>query len=467
MRPSDVPAGREPAVSSRVLVICREAARRRTLAAALMPEHDVLTSEDEATGLSLLASSAVDVVVAEQGSGDAVGTVDGFKAVRSGVEVILIERDVTLDSSQPHGAFACLGRAAATPEHVAWVVVRASERKRLVERVRRLERRLENQDRSGEIVGASRVMDRVFELAHGAAAASSPLLLVGETGTGKEMLARAVHRQGRRGSGPFVVVDCAALPAERIEQELFGGASAHSRPLVLTADGGTLFLADVGAVPLSAQARLVQLFQHGEIAEATSHPSRPVDVRVIAASCEELKPLVDAGTLRRDLYFHLNAMLIRIPPLRQRKDDIPLLAYHFLHRHAQRLGRPMHRISPEALRLLRDHRWTGNVRELEHAVERVVALARSEVVLPADLAFLRGEQAASFVVQPASDGRQTVFDGALFDLSFAEAKKQAVAAFERAYVEALMKRTGENVSEAARQADLDRSNFRRMMKRVR
>ena len=457
---------------SRVLVICREAAKRRSFAAALMPGHEVLTSEDEPTGLSLLANAAVDVVVVELSARRAAETVEGFKAVRPGVEVILLAGDglsgdgLSGDAALPPDAFECMGRAVATPEHVAWAVGRAAERKRLNERVRRLERRLDNQDRSGEIVGASRAMDRVFELAHGAAAASSPLLLVGESGTGKEMLARAVHRQGRRGSGPFVVVDCAALPADRIDQEIFGGLAGSARPIIRSADGGTLFLADVGTLPSCSQAKLVQLFQRGEIPVDQNRSPLPVDVRVIAASCEELKPLVDAEIVRRDLYFHFNAMMIRIPPLRRRKDDIPLLSYHFLHRHAQRLGRSMPRISPEALRLLREHRWTGNVRELDHAIERAVALARGDVVLPADLAFLRGEQATSYVVS-RGDSRETVFDGALFDLSFTEAKKQAIVAFERAYVDELMKRTDNNVSEAARQAELDRSNFRRMMKRVR
>ena len=263
-----------------------------------------------------------------------------------------------------------MGRAVATPEHVAWAVGRAAERKRLNERVRRLERRLDNQDRSGEIVGASRAMDRVFELAHGAAAASSPLLLVGESGTGKEMLARAVHRQGRRGSGPFVVVDCAALPADRIDQEIFGGLAGSARPIIRSADGGTLFLADVGTLPPCSQAKLVQLFQRGEIPVDQDRPPLPVDVRVIAASCEELKPLVDAGTLRRDLLLPLQRDDDPDPSTSPSQDDIPLLSYHFLHRHAQRLGRSMQRISPEALRLLREHRWTGNVRELDHAIER-------------------------------------------------------------------------------------------------
>jgi DNA-binding NtrC family response regulator len=269
------------------------------------------------------------------------------------------------------------------------------------------------------MIGASRTMDQVFDLAHGAAAAASPVLLVGESGTGKEMLARAIHRQGRRASGPFIAVDCAALPAESIEQELFG--STNGRPLAVAADGGTLFLADVARLPLSAQALLVQLLQRGELQRDPDRPAKPVDIRLVAATSRELRPEVDSGAVRRDLYFHLNALVIRIPPLRRRKDDIPLLAYHFLHRCSQRIGRTMRRISPEALRALRDHRWTGNVRELEHAMERAAALARSDVVLPADLAFLRGEQAASVVLEAGGEPRDTVFDPALFDLPYAEA----------------------------------------------
>jgi DNA-binding NtrC family response regulator len=449
-----------------VLVVSSEAARRRALAAALMEEHDVLTAEDEAIGLSLLANTAVDVVVAELGRRGGAEMVDGFAAARPGVEVVLLGGEaLQSEASARSGAFCVLDRATGTPTQVAWIASRACERKRLLDRIRRLERKFEHQERSGEIIGGSRAMDEVFDLAHGAAVASSPVLLVGESGTGKEMLARAMHRQGRRASGPFVAVDCAALPADRIELELFGSVNGgHHRPLALAADGGTLFLADVAMLPPSSQARLVQLLQHGEILR--DEQSRPVDVRLIAATSIELKPRVDAGDVRRDLYFHLNALVIRIPPLRRRKDDIPLLAYHFLHRYAQRIGRGMRRISPEALRLMRDHRWAGNVRELEHAIERAVALARSDVVLPADLAFLREEQAASVVLPAGDEPRDTAFDPALFDLPYSEAKRQAVAAFDQAYVTDLLHRTGDNVSEAARQSGLDRSNFRRVMKKV-
>jgi len=431
-----------------------------------MNDHDVWTAEDVPAGLSLLANASADVVVVDSEAGGEADIVEGFSAASPGVEVVLLTTNAP--AADDDHAFQRIERASATPEAVRRVVRRACERKHLVERVRRLERKLETQDRAGEIVGASRTMDEVFDLAHGAAAASAPLLLVGETGTGKEMLARAIHRQGRRAGGPFVVVDCAALPADRIEAELFGTPHGGTvpRPLLAAADGGTLFLADIAYLPSSAQARLVQAMQRGEVTVEPDGPPRQVDTRIIAATCVELKPLVDDGRVRRDLYFHLYALVIRVPPLRRRKDDIPLLAYHFLHRYAQRVGRSMQRISPEALRLLREHRWTGNVRELEHAMERAAVLSRTEVVLPADLAFLRGEQASSFVVTPTEGSGQTAFDTALFDLTFPEAKKQAVAAFERAYVQEVLRRTGDNVSEAARQAGLDRSNFRRMMKKT-
>lgn len=461
-RPSSHPSAYPSGGPTRVLVVATEATSRRALARALMDEHDVLTAEDLPVGLSLLKNAPVDAVVVEMSrvGSDVLESID---AASPGVEIVLLGGEEASESDLFARAFQVIPRAASTPEHTSWAVRRACERKRLIERIRRLERRVEHQQRSGEIIGASRAMDQVFELAHGAAAVSSPALLVGEGGTGKEMLARAIHHQGRRAAGPFVGLDCAALPPDRIERELFGSKGTF-RCLLDAADGGTLFLSDIVALPMPSQARLVQLIQHGEL--RSQDATRFVDVRVLAASCVELKPQVEAGVVRKDLYFHLSAMLIRVPPLRRRKEDIPLLAYHFLHRQSQRIGRSFQRISPEALRLLRDHRWSGNVRELEQVMARAAALARSDVILPADLAFLRDEAASSVVLAPADQTRDTAFDPALLELPYTEAKRQAVAAFERAYVRDVLRRTGDNVSEAARQSGLDRSNFRRVMKKV-
>jgi len=457
-----------PTGPTRVLIVSAEASRRRSLARALIDEHEVLTAEDEAVGLSLLANTPADVVVL-----DALGRklqpdpLEGFFACCPGLELILLgEENPDTDTSVTSRAFLTLPRGLDTPEQVARITRRACERKMLVERARRLERKLDQQDPAVEIVGASRAMDPVFELAHAAAVVTTPVLLVGESGTGKELLGRAIHRQGRRASGPFVALECAAVPADRINRELFGPPpGARTMPLALAADGGTLLLADVTALPPESQARLTRLLQHGEV-EEPSGQTRTVDVRVIATSCVEVKPLVDAGTVRRDLYFHLNAIVMRVPPLRRRREDVPLLAYHFLQRHAQRLGRQFERISAEAMRMLRDHRWAGNVRELENAMGRAVALSRGDVIVPSDLAFLREEQASSVVLEPGPAPRETAFDPSLLELPYPEAKKQAVAAFDRAYVREVMRRTGDNVSEAARQSGLDRSNFRRVMKKA-
>jgi DNA-binding NtrC family response regulator len=189
-------------------------------------------------------------------------------------------------------------------------------------------------------------------------------------------------------------------------------------------------------------------------------------VRVIAASNVDLKKHVDDGRFREDLYYRLNVIAIHVPPLRKRKDDIPLLAYHFMNKYAKRVGREMRRISPEAMRLLRDCEWQGNVRELENAIEHAVVLCRGDTILPADLPFSRHQdESDAFSDRPPPAPSAFALPGELADLPFAEAKKRAVIAFEKAYVIAMLERTGGNVSEAARQSGLDRSNFRRVVKK--
>lgn len=243
------------------------------------------------------------------------------------------------------------------------------------------------------LVGTCSAMREVFDRIRKVAASPATVLVLGESGTGKELAARAIHSQSPRHEAPLVAVNCAAIPETLIESELFGhekgaftGAHSNHAGLVESADGGTLFLDEIGELPASAQARLLRMMQDGEVRRVGATRSRKVDARVIAATHRDLPRLVQEGTFRQDLYFRLRVVEIRLPPLRERGEDIPALARHLLDKACRRLGRPPATLSEEALEELCAHSWPGNVRELENALERAVILSDEPLITPELLA---------------------------------------------------------------------------------
>ncbi len=246
------------------------------------------------------------------------------------------------------------------------------------------------------MVGESQAMRAVMERIERVAPTDTTVLVLGESGTGKELVARALHERSRRHDGPMIAVNCAAIPDSLIEAELFGhekgaftGALSARQGLVEAANGGTLFLDEIGELPMAAQARLLRVLQEGEIRRVGSPRSRTVDVRLIAATHRDLGRRVSDGEFREDLYFRINVMEVRLPPLRERGDDVLLLARHLLERACQRMKRPPLQFSSEALERIRSYHWPGNVREMENAVERAVILADGNWVTP-DLLGLPG-----------------------------------------------------------------------------
>ena len=241
------------------------------------------------------------------------------------------------------------------------------------------------------LVGQSHQMVEIYKLIARMAALDTTVLIEGETGTGKELVARAIHGASARAARPFVVVDCAALPEALFESELFGhergaftGAFAARRGLLETSAGGTCFLDEIGELTAPLQAKLLRTLQERSIRRVGGNDAIPIDVRVLVATNRDLRKLVADGGFRDDLYYRLNVVTITVPPLRERASDIPLLAQHFLEMFARRSGRPVKRLAPESVALLAGYRWPGNVRELEHVIERATALSSSEALLPDD-----------------------------------------------------------------------------------
>ena len=277
-------------------------------------------------------------------------------------------------------------------EALVLAVHRAMERQTLLEEVRNLRSALDAKYGFENIIGRSKALLGVLQLASRVAQRNSTVLVRGETGTGKELLARAIHHNSRRNSQPFVTINCGAIPAELLEAELFGytrgaftGAQAAKPGRIELADGGTLFLDEIGELPLDMQVKLLRLLQHGELDKVGSTAPRTVDVRVIAATHRNLAAMIEDGTFREDLYYRLAVVPLELPPLRERKEDIPELVQHLFRKHKDKHDLPRLRLSPEVLPYLNAYRWPGNVRELENVVERLVVLSSGEEVFAAEL----------------------------------------------------------------------------------
>jgi two-component system response regulator GlrR len=307
----------------------------------------------------------------------------------------------------------------------------------------------EVEDWRAELITRSSSMEDLLAQARRVAASDASVCIFGQSGTGKELLARAIHRASPRGQAPFVAVNCGAIPEGLLESELFGhkkgsftGAVSDRRGLFQAAQGGTLFLDEVGDMPLPLQVKLLRALEERKVRPVGSHESHDVDVRVISATHRKLEERIASGEFREDLYYRLNVVKLYIPALSERREDIPLLANHFLGRLAERYRRGHLGLAPEAMQLLVSAPWPGNVRQLLNVIEQAVALASTEVI-PESL------------VRQALD----VADTALTPLD--EARK----AFERDYLVRILKITGGNVTKAARLAGRNRTEFYRLLER--
>jgi DNA-binding NtrC family response regulator len=333
---------------------------------------------------------------------------------------------------------------------------RAIEHRRLKDRNRFLEQRLEASQRFGGIVGKSPPMRHVFELVANVAATEATVLITGESGTGKELVARSLHEHSPRATRQFVAINCGALAETLLESELFGhergaftGADTKRRGLFEEASGGTLFLDEVGELTPSTQVRLLRVLQERCVRPVGSNHARPIDVRVVAATNRNLDVEVREKRFREDLFYRLNVVSIELPPLRERGEDLLLLAHHLLGKHGSRLGKPGMRFSSDALEALTAYEFPGNIRELENAIERAAIMTTGELVTA---------QALPAQFRPASSRPRA---RSLIDLSFNEARTR----FERNYLDQVLEESAGNLSQAARRSGMDRSNFRRLLDR--
>ncbi|MFW6107204.1 MAG: sigma-54-dependent transcriptional regulator [bacterium] len=380
-----------------VLVIDDDPSLRTTVERVLRREGcGVLSASSGREGLDYLAREPVDVVLTDLKMEELSG-LDVLRAVREAApltQVVLITAHATIEdavAAMKQGAYDFLVKPVERAELVS-TVLRAAERRRLEVENRALRARVDEEEAAPPVIGSSPRMSEIRKTVHKVAASAATVLIEGETGTGKEVIARSIHAHSPRRGGPFVVVNCAALPDTLMEAELFGhekgaftGADSRRKGRFELADGGSILLDEVGEMQPSAQAKLLRVLESGEFERLGGAQTLHTDVRAIAASNRDLAAAVADGSFREDLYYRLRVIHLRVPPLRERRQDVPLLAQHFLQLYARRNGRSGLRLAPDALDILQRYSWPGNVRELQNALEAAVVLAHSETMTAEDL----------------------------------------------------------------------------------
>lgn len=430
---------------NKVLLVDDEAAMRHMLRLVLEKEgYRIVEAGEGAAALLCLQEETFDLVLCDL----RMPGMDGRSFLKEAAKlgrvptIIMMSAYGSLDTAiecLKEGAYDYISKPFKADE-VVLTLRKAQERIRLQVENRRLREELRRSGiASGKagILYRSTAMGRVMTLVSRLADSSSAVLITGETGTGKELVARALHDEGSRRQGPFIAVNCGAISPTLMESELFGhskgsftGADRDKKGLFEAADGGTLFLDEIGELPLELQPKLLRVLQEGEVLRLGDTRPRPIDVRVLTATARDVHADVEAKRFRDDLYYRLAVVEIHIPPLRERPDDIPMLVDSFLRRLAVREGRPAPRLDPGAVSLLQSHPWPGNVRELENFMEKTLIFCRGEVIGEADL--------------PWEVRRRPRADDDNYSL------KQAVARLEREYIRKALAATGGNRTQAAR-----------------
>jgi DNA-binding NtrC family response regulator len=335
-------------------------------------------------------------------------------------------------------------------------VQRALAHRKMAREVRELRGRLSGLGEGEAVESASQAMRAMLATAGQVAPSDATVLLLGESGTGKELMARWIHDRSLRADGPFVAIDCTSLPPSLIESELFGhekgaftGAGSGKRGLIESAQGGTLFLDEIGDLPMEMQPRLLRFLEERQVRRVGGLSLLPVDCRILCATNQDLEAMVRGGRFREELFYRLAVVTLHLPPLRERPEDIPDLARHFLRRFARRYGRDIS-AEPSFYEALLRRRWTGNVRELKNTIERVVVLSGSGALKDGDVE-----------VEPGSGDAAPE----LSRLAWREARERYLERFEIGYARSVLERCGGNVSAAAREAGVDRKTFYALLRR--
>lgn len=440
----------------KVLVVEDEELMRNILRTLLEEEgYKVFTADSAESALQVFPENAIDVTVTDikMAGLDGLGLLDRIKAIDEHALVIVMTAFSSVDSAVAalrKGAYDYVTKPFVN-EDLLQTVRNAIRNRELFAENRALRRELDRQRSRSDIVGSSDAMREVFALIDKVAVTEASVLIQGESGTGKELVARSIHFNSPRAAKPFLAVNCGALPESLLESELFGhtkgaftGAASDKKGLFRSADGGTIFLDEIGEMPQALQVRLLRALQEREVTPVGSSTPVKFDARIIAATNRDLEKEVDAGYFREDLFYRLNVIEMALPPLRERRQDIPALVRHFLSRAAEKQSTVEKPISDEAMSALRNYDWPGNVRELENAIERAFILSGDEITVDDLTARIR-----------RSTGTGDPHEGS----------RPSLEEVERRYVLETLENSGNDKVAAARILGIDLSTLYRKLKR--
>jgi DNA-binding NtrC family response regulator len=452
------PSPHSVSTRARILVVDDDAEMRQLLTDLLREEgYEVEVAHDGASAIAKHQAMPFDLTITDlmMPKMKGIELIERLREIDNGSLVLLITAFGSIESAveaMRAGAFHYVTKPFHNDEIVIQVK-RALEQKTLRDEVRRLRIEVDARSRFQNIIGQSPAMERVFEVIAQVSDLPANVLIEGESGTGKELIARAIHAHGSRAAGPFVPVNCAAIPETLLESELFGyvrgaftDARKDRRGLFQEASGGVLFLDEISEIPLSLQAKLLRILEDKEVRPLGANQSVRVDARVVSATNRGLEALVNAGKFRQDLYYRLNVIRIELPTLRQRSEDIPLLVDHFVRKFAESAKHTVEGIQADALAALKSHDWPGNIRELEHTIERAVLLGKGTMIGLEDLP-----------AQVAAHGECELVVGQ------AVAKQLTLRDLEREYIGRVLESTHDNKTEAARILGVDRTTLYRKL----
>jgi len=457
---------------NRILVVDDESVIRQAVQRILEHEgYKVVTANSGHAALELVQSENFNLVISDLKMPGMSGmeVLKSIKILQPNVPVIIITGYATVETAVDaikNGAFDYLAKPF-NPAQVKELVNRAINQQRINEEGNHSSEEIKNNPGLKRFIGDSNAMQKIYARILQVAPTDSTVLITGESGTGKELVARAIHENSSRKDKPFVAIDCTALAESLLESELFGhekgsftGATHTKVGLFKVANGGTLFLDEISNISLSSQAKLLRVIQEREVTPLGGTKPQPIDIRLISATNKNLRDMSNEGKFREDLYFRLNTIPIDMPPLRERTGDLPLLVGHFLRKFSDEINKEISGVSPSVMSLLEDYDFPGNIRELEHMIERAVVLAPGDMIQPIDLGlgdenFLAqcGEECVPSTTEELKEVKRRL-------------REEAVIPIEKSFVIEALKRNDWNITRAAADVGMLRPNFQALMKKL-